>query len=63
MGELVPLSPPLGYYTGLWKSIEKHLLANEEDVNGTEIEIVIKGKRGKTFISCVLAGIELDEIC
>ena len=35
------------------------LLANEEDIDGTKVEIVEEGQRGEAFVGGMLAGIEL----
>ena len=38
------------------------LLAYEEHVNGTQVEIIVEGERGKTFVPSVLTSIELEEV-
>lgn len=38
----------------------RRLLADKEHIYGAEIEVIIKGKRSKTFVRWVLAGIKLE---
>lgn len=37
------------------------LLAYEEHVYGTQVEIIVERKRGKAFVTCMLTSIELEE--